>query len=153
MLRTLVLSDLHQRPRFVIARLEHDQASSRVLHTTSMAMRESLTISLIITYAFAVSAAAWIARFDLRTNNTRGVVFAILMSTFACSALHARYATLWALLLGLAVPIAETYSAAAGAPRPGLGIAVSLAILALITLTIGFTGAAIGVLFRKVIRA
>jgi hypothetical protein len=117
-----------------------------------MSMRESLTISLIMTYAFAVCAAAWTARFDLRTSNTRGVVFAILLSTFACSALHPRYATLWALLLGLAVPIAETYTAAAGVPRPGLGEAVSLAMLALITIAIGFTGAAIGVLFRKVVR-
>lgn len=116
-------------------------------------MRSSLRISLIIiTYVLAVYAAAWIARFDLRTNNTRGVVFAMLLSTFACSALQARYAVLWALLLGFAVPIAETYGAAAGTPRPGLGSAVSLSTLALITLAIGFTGAAIGVLFRKMIR-
>jgi hypothetical protein len=105
-----------------------------------------------MTYALAVSAAAWIARFDLRTNNTPGVVFATLLSAFACSALQARYATLWALLLGFAVPIAETYSAAVGAARPGLGVGVSLATLALITLAIGFTGAALGVIFGRMIR-
>src|SRR5207237_3745630 len=120
--------------------------------TLQPGMRNSVRISLIIPYVLAVCAAAWIARFDLRTNNTCGVVFAMLLSAFACSALQARYAILWALLLGFAVPIAETYNAAAGAPRPGLGTAVSLVTLALITLAIGFTGTAFGVLFHKMIR-
>jgi hypothetical protein len=115
-------------------------------------MRDSHRISLTITYVVAVCAAAWIARFDLRTENTSGVVFAMLGSTCACSAVQDRYATLWALMLGFAVPIAETYSAAAGAPRPGLGVTTSLATLTLITLAIGFTGSAIGVLLCKMIR-
>jgi hypothetical protein len=121
--------------------------------TISPGKRYSVRTSLIVTYVFAVCAAAWIARFDLRTNNTRVVVFAMLLSAFLCSAVQAQYATLWALLVGFAVPIAEIYSAAAGAPRPGLGAAISLVTLALITLAIGFTGAAIALLFHKIIRS
>jgi len=127
-------------------------APQRAKTTVQLGWRESVRIPLIVTYLAAVCAAAWIARFDLRTNNTRGVVFAVVLAAFACSAVQVRYATLWALLVGFAVPIAEVYSAAAGAPRPGLGVATAWATLALITLAIGFTGAAIGVLFHKIIR-
>ena len=127
-------------------------APQRAKTTVRLGWRDSVRISLIVTYVVAVCAAAWIARFDLRTNNTRAVVFAVLLTAFACSALEVRYATLWALLVGFAVPIAETYSAAAGAPRPGLGVPTAWATLAFITLAIGFTGSAIGVLFHKMIR-
>lgn len=120
--------------------------------TISRGKRDSVRASLIGAYVIAVWMAAWIARFDLRANNTRGVVFAILLSTFACSVIEPRYAALWALLVGFAVPIAEVYSAAGGAPRPGLGAPIPLVILALITLAIAFTGAAIGLLFHKLIR-
>lgn len=127
-------------------------APQRAKTTVQLGWRDSITISLMVTYVAAVCAAAWIARFDLRTNNTRAVVFAVLLVAFACSAVQAQYATLWALLVGFAVPIAETYSAAAGAPRPGLGVPTAWATLAFITLAIGFTGSAIGVLFHKMIR-
>ena len=127
-------------------------APQRAKTTVQSGWRYSVRILPIVTYVAAVCASGWIARFDLRTNNTRGVVFAVLLTAFACSALEARYATLWALLAGFAVPIAETYSAAVGAPRPGLGVPTAWATLTFITLAIGFTGSAIGVLFHKMSR-
>ena len=114
--------------------------------------RHSISLPLILTYLFAVCAASSIARFDLRMSNTRALVFCILLSTFALASLQPRFALLWALLVGFAVPIAEAYSAFYGAARPGVGTPGSLGILALITLAIGLTGAYIGVFFRKMLR-
>ncbi len=61
----------------------------------------------ILAYAFWIPAILFLARYDLRTDDTGVEVFFLLTITFILGCLHPQRAWQWGLLVGPAIPLTE----------------------------------------------
>ncbi len=99
----------------------------------------------IAAYALCLAAGAFLARFELHTDDTGVEVFLILAVTFLLGCLHPRRAWQWALLVGAWIPAADL---AFG--RQGLrGAALLMAFVS----AVGFVGSYAGAFARRITQA
>jgi hypothetical protein len=97
----------------------------------------------ILAYVFWLPAVIFLARYDLRTDDTGVEVFFLLAITFILGTLHPRHAWQWALLVGPAIPLAEM---AFGHPQAPAGMALLLAVL----IALGMAGSYMGAGLRRI---
>ncbi len=95
----------------------------------------------IAAYAFCLAAGAFLARFELHTDDAGVEVFLVLAVTFLLGCLHPRQAWQWALLVGAWIPGADLVFGKQGLQ----GAAVLLAVVA----AIGLAGTYAGVFLRR----
>ncbi len=104
-----------------------------------------MTRTAIAAYAFCLAAGAFLARFELHTDDSGVEVFLILAITFLLGCLHPRRAWQWALLVGAWIPGADL---AFG--KQGLrGAALLMAFVS----AVGLAGSYAGALLRQMTRA
>jgi len=99
-------------------------------------------------YLFALAAAIFLGRFELRTDDAGVVAFFILVITFLLGCLHPRHAWQWALIIGPAVPLAHVFFRSRSHAMSAGG---DLALLMVFVLALGVVGSYSGVLARKII--
>ena len=107
-----------------------------------------MKLAVAATYLFALAAAIFLGRFELRTDDAGVVAFFILVIAFLLGCLHPRHAWQWALLVGPAVPLAHVFFPSRSHAMTGAG---DLALLMVFVLALGFIGSYSGVLARKII--
>jgi hypothetical protein len=105
-----------------------------------------MKLAVAATYLFALAAAIFLGRFELRSDDAGVVAFFILVFTFFLGCLHPRHAWQWALLIGPAVPLVHVFFPSTSHAMTGAG---DLALL--MVLVLGFAGSYSGVLARKII--
>ena len=96
----------------------------------------------VAAYVFCCAAGAFLARFDLRTDDTGVEALFILAATFVLGCLHPRRAWQWALLVGPCAPAAELVFGT----HPNLK---DLPLIALFVIALGLAGSYAGVMLRK----
>ncbi|MBZ5582647.1 MAG: hypothetical protein LAQ30_10680 [Acidobacteriia bacterium] len=97
----------------------------------------------IASYLFCLAAGAFLARFELHTDDTGVEVFFILAATFLLGCLHPRRAWQWPLLVGPWIPGAELLF---GSGKQSLG---SLGLLLAFVVALGLAGSYAGALVRR----
>ena len=106
---------------------------------------------ILAPYAFCLAAAAFLAWFELHTDDTGLEVIYILAVTFALGCWRPRNAWQWALLVGPWAPAADILRAILGGPT-GIPIHGGLASVAIAVVVVGLIGSYAGALLRKGIR-
>ena len=105
-----------------------------------------MKLTTVAAYVFWVIAAAFLMRFELRTDDSGVVVLFILAITFVLGLLHPRHAWQWALLVGPCVPAAHLIF---GSQGTDLTDVKSFALLLGFVTVVGLVGSYAGVLARK----
>ena len=107
-----------------------------------------MKLAVAATYLFALAAAIFLGRFELRTDDAGVVAFFILAITFLLGRLHPRHAWQWALLVAPAVPLAHVFFPSRSHAMTGAG---DLSLLMVFASALGFTGSYSGVFVRRII--
>ena len=106
-----------------------------------------MRISGFACYGFCVAAGAFLAYFELHTDDTGLEVFFILAITFLLGCWHPRHAWQWALLAGPCAPAADWLQPFFGKAQHS--IEGSLFGVAAVVILIGLAGSYAGVLLRR----
>ncbi len=99
----------------------------------------------IAAYLFCLAAGAFLARFELRTDDAGVEVFLILLATFLLGCIHPRHAWRWALLVGPWVPGAQFFFGSGAQSLSSLGLLLGFVI------AVGLAGSYAGALLRKAV--
>jgi hypothetical protein len=102
-------------------------------------------------YGFCIVAAAFLARYELHTDDTGVEVFLILLFTFVLGCWHPRHAWQWALLVGPCAPAADLFQSLFGKEQPVVHSPGGLLTITAVVILIGLGGSYGGALLRKAI--
>jgi hypothetical protein len=107
-----------------------------------------MKVSTLACYGFCLAAGAFLAHYELHTDDTGVEVFFILFFTFLLGCWHPRHAWQWALLVGPCAPAADFVRSLAGHP-PAIHGAAGLAAVALVVILLGLAGSYAGAWLRR----
>jgi hypothetical protein len=102
-----------------------------------------MKIATLSCYGFCVAAGAFLAYYELHSDDTGLEVLLILAFTFILGCWHPRHAWQWALLVGPWAPAADLFGKAQHSLHG------SLASVAAVVVVIGLVGSYLGALLRK----
>lgn len=99
--------------------------------------------------AFALASGAFLARFELHTDDTGVEVFLLLACSFVAGLICARRAWIWALVISLPIPGADIWNTLYGSGHAGLHTQRDLLLLMLFVSAVGMAGAYAGAGLRR----
>jgi hypothetical protein len=108
-----------------------------------------MRISTLACYGFCLIGGAFLAYFELHTDDTGIEVFLILLLTFVLGCWHPRNAWQWALLVGPCAPAADLFQTMRGKAVTEIHSPGGLATVAAVVILIGLAGSYAGALLRK----
>ena len=106
-----------------------------------------MKLSTFACYGFRLAAGAFLAYYELHSDDTGLEVLLILLFTFLLGCWHPRHAWQWALLVGLWAPAVDLFPTLFGKPQQA--IHGSLLSVAAVIVLVGLAGSYAGALLRK----
>jgi hypothetical protein len=111
-----------------------------------------MKLSAVACYGFCLAAGAFLAHYELHTDDTGLEVGYIVLVTFILGCWHPRRAWQWALLVGPWAPAADCVKWLGG-HAPEIHGAGGLAGVALVVILLGLAGSYAGALLRRAVKS